>query len=679
MLTPRRPLTRRILAPLGACLAASALLVLPANAEPPAPASTCAPQPADQPSPSAAPQDLCVPAAATDATGTQLVWRTSDRDQGVVDYVVYQDGRRIGTAEQNAAGHSAAQPYVQAFRAANTDGFAVRTVAHSFTVTGLEPGSTHTFTVRALHGDGSLSASSNSVSVTTTAPAREVRITDPRFGAVGDGTTLDTAAIQRAIDVCEQPGCTVVVPAGRYLTGALFLHSGMTLRLDKGAVLVGSSHWQDYPLDRGYYLYAVPTPVDPNYTAYLRPPSLINVLPADHGRTAERRAPGRVATDVRIVGEGTIDGNGWKSADPATTTDETGAILPQVVASNASKVLNDGILAADQVAHAEQNPSDLAGQVNTPDPLSAKDIYGNYRSSLVTLMGVRGLYIQGVTLTNPAYHGLMLLDDQNVTVSGARFLTYDANNGDGIELGGSDNAIVTGNFFDTGDDEVNFAAGQGATGEKGPSSQNAWIFDNYMRRGHGGIAIGSHTAAWVQNVLAEDNIFHLTETGALRMKSTSNMGGGARQIVLRNSAASCLKTSAVIASLAYKQSASGYLPAGSATFRDITVRNVSVDGNNETSCGMATSQKYPVISVQAGPAMGPDAATVGPFTVEDVRLRNVNSTEIQGLTGSRFDHVCFANDLGTVNPWNLDQYSTGNTFVDDRPMPSEAFTPGTCD
>jgi exo-poly-alpha-galacturonosidase len=664
----------------GLCLAVSALFALPAAAQPRSGPTTCGPQAVDQAIRSTAPANLCVPAAATDATSTQLVWRTSDRDTGVVDYVVFADDRPIGTAERNATVHSAGQPYVDAFRGANTDGFAVRTIAHTFTVTGLRPHSTHRFTVRALHADGSLSPASNAVRVTTKASPKQLRITDRRFGAVGDGSTLSTHAIQTAIDSCSGRDCTVVVPAGRYMTGALFLHSDMTLELEHGAVLVGSDRWQDYPLDKGYYLYPVPSPLptSPSYTAYLRPPSLINVLPRDRGRAEARRQPGRVAQNVRIIGDGTIDGNGWKSADPATVIDEAGNTLPQMVASNADKVAADGILAANQVQHALDHPEDLYGSVNPTDPLTTKDVYGNYRSSLITVMGTKDVYIGGITLTNPAYHGLMLLDDDNVTVSGASFLTYDANNGDGIELGGVDNAIVTDNFFDTGDDDVNFAAGQGEYGENGRPSQNAWIFDNYMRRGHGGIAIGSHTAAWVQNVLAEDNVFHLTETGALRMKSTSDMGGGARQVLFRNSAASCLKTSAVIASLSYSQASSGYLAAGSATFRNIQVSNVSVDGNNTTECGMATSEKNPVIDIEAGPAISPTTDTVGPFRFDRVRFRNVNSTDIAGLTGSTFRRVCFGSVLSGTNPWRLDEYSTHNRFVKGKPMPGEVFTPSNC-
>lgn len=57
------------------------------------------------------------------------------------------------------------------------------------------------------------------------------------FGAKGDGKTLNTRAIQAAIDRCfSQGGGEVIVPAGKYYTGTLFLKSRVYLHLMPGAV-----------------------------------------------------------------------------------------------------------------------------------------------------------------------------------------------------------------------------------------------------------------------------------------------------------------------------------------------------------------------------------------------------------------------------------------------------------
>lgn len=66
-------------------------------------------------------------------------------------------------------------------------------------------------------------------------------------GAKGDGKTLDTAAIQAAIDACGDKGGMVVLEAGTYLSGTLFLKGNMTLHLDQDAMLLGSQNVEDYP------------------------------------------------------------------------------------------------------------------------------------------------------------------------------------------------------------------------------------------------------------------------------------------------------------------------------------------------------------------------------------------------------------------------------------------------
>lgn len=110
-------------------------------------------------------------------------------------------------------------------------------------------------------------------------------------GAVGDGRTLNTGAIQAAIDAAAKTGATVALKPGVYRTGALFLKSGVTLRLDKGVVLLGSQDLADYP--------ELPTRVAGIELTW--PTALINVYKQKN---------------VRIVGDGTIDGDGkvfWDS------------------------------------------------------------------------------------------------------------------------------------------------------------------------------------------------------------------------------------------------------------------------------------------------------------------------------------------------------------------------------
>ncbi len=111
------------------------------------------------------------------------------------------------------------------------------------------------------------------------------------YGAVGDGQTLDTRAIQAAIQACHQAGGgTVYVPAGNYLTGSLFMRSHVTLHLESGATLLGSQNPADYPI------------VDDRWEG------------ADQKTFAPLIAGSNLA-NIAIVGRGTIDGRGapwWK-------------------------------------------------------------------------------------------------------------------------------------------------------------------------------------------------------------------------------------------------------------------------------------------------------------------------------------------------------------------------------
>src|ERR1019366_7119914 len=74
------------------------------------------------------------------------------------------------------------------------------------------------------------------------------RFTITSFGAVGDGKTTNTAALQALIDkVAKEGGGTVVVPEGTFLTGALFFKQGVNLYIEKNGTLKGSVEQSDYP------------------------------------------------------------------------------------------------------------------------------------------------------------------------------------------------------------------------------------------------------------------------------------------------------------------------------------------------------------------------------------------------------------------------------------------------
>lgn len=80
-------------------------------------------------------------------------------------------------------------------------------------------------------------------------PQEPVNLNVTDFGAVGDGQTVNTAAIQKALNACSAAGGgEVLVPAGNFVTGSILIGPRTILKLDKDAILTGSANPADYPV-----------------------------------------------------------------------------------------------------------------------------------------------------------------------------------------------------------------------------------------------------------------------------------------------------------------------------------------------------------------------------------------------------------------------------------------------
>ena len=160
------------------------------------------------------PKDLKSPSGTTTDTRIVLIWDKPDNYADITEYAVFENGKLIGNSSKT-----------------------------NYTVHHLKSNTTYSFTIKSKNAKGELSNSGNAITVTTKKSGKVFNILD--YGAKGDSITLNTKAIQKAINACT-PGGTVLIPEGIFLSGALYFKSDMTLYINKGGVLKGSTKIADY-------------------------------------------------------------------------------------------------------------------------------------------------------------------------------------------------------------------------------------------------------------------------------------------------------------------------------------------------------------------------------------------------------------------------------------------------
>ena len=122
------------------------------------------------------------------------------------------------------------------------------------------------------------------------------------FGAKGDGKTMDTKAIQIAVNQCHAAGGgKVYLHNGTFLSGTIYLKSNVTLYLEAGATLLGSANVADYPITPSKY---------PTYGGDLVTDKMFIYAEEAH--------------NISIAGRGTIDGRGDDFNGPYLTPSFSG-------------------------------------------------------------------------------------------------------------------------------------------------------------------------------------------------------------------------------------------------------------------------------------------------------------------------------------------------------------------
>jgi exo-poly-alpha-galacturonosidase len=202
--------------------------------------------------------NLLSPPASQTESSIALIWDKPGNSSDIIAYQIFINGEMQDTTQ-------------------NTD----------YTITNLSDSIEFEIFIKGILKSCDFSLKSNVIKVSTKPKGERFDITS--FGASGDGKTLNTEAIQQAIHSCTHGG-TVYVPKGTFLTGAIFLKSNMTLYIEEGGLLLGSSDTADYPLFQ-YRWEGLET------TCYS---SLINTANFNNERLE----------NITIAGPGKIDANG---------------------------------------------------------------------------------------------------------------------------------------------------------------------------------------------------------------------------------------------------------------------------------------------------------------------------------------------------------------------------------
>ena len=307
------------------------------------------------------------------------------------------------------------------------------------------------------------------------------------YGAVGDGSTLNTIALQAAIDACG-PNEEVYFPSGIYLTGSLRLHSDMKLFFAKGAVLQGTEN----PVD---YLPKIWSRFEGTEMECYQ--SLLNLGELDHNA-------GPNCHNVLIYGDGVISGGGQKLA-------------LNIIESERERLKDTIASLGDKVKEYENE--------NT--------IPGRARGRLINISNCENIRISGLTLHNGAAWNVHMIYSRNIVTDHCVFRSEGVWNGDGWDPDSSEDCTLFASVFHTGDDSVAIKSGKNPEGNLiNRPTKHIRVFDCKSECGLG-VAIGSEMSGGVEDVKIWDCDLEHSLYG-VQVKGTKKRGGFVRNVTVRD-------------------------------------------------------------------------------------------------------------------------------------------------
>jgi polygalacturonase len=360
------------------------------------------------------------------------------------------------------------------------------------------------------------------------------------YGAIAGGKINCSKAIARAINACNKAGGgIVIIPAGNFFTGPIYIKSNVNLHLEKGSRLSFSTNPSDYlPLV---------------YTRW-EGVELMNYSPLIYAYKE---------SNIAITGQGVIDGQagnanwwpwkgrkdyGWKEGTPSQN-------------------------------NIKSRPALFA--MSEKDVPVAKRTFGNgffLRPQFIEPYACKNILIEGVTVMNSPMWILHPVLCSNITINNVT-VESDGPNTDGCDPESCKDVLIKQCHFNTGDDCIAIKSGRNRDGRRiNIPCENIVIQNCTMANGHGGIVIGSEISGGVRNVYAENCIMNSPLLDrALRIKTSSARGGTIENVYLRHIEVTSVREEAVIATMFYEDSGD-HLP---------TIRNINISDMNVVKGGKA--------------------------------------------------------------------------------------------
>lgn len=317
------------------------------------------------------------------------------------------------------------------------------------------------------------------------------------FGAIADGKTLNTEAINKAIDSCSKiGGGKVLIPSGSFLTGPIVLKSNVNLHLEEGANVLFSTNKNDY------------LPVV--HTSY-EGQELMNYSPLIYAYKQN---------NIAITGKGVFNGQ----ADNTNWWPWAGKDIYGYIEGNPMQ--KDSINLPRLWKFSDDNT-----------PVSERIFGDGYqlRPSFIEPFECENVLIQGVTITNAPFWVIHPIKSNYVRVDGVTVNSHGPNN-DGCDPEYSKNVHITNCTFNTGDDCIAIKSGRNNDGRVvNIPSENIVVENCEMKDGHGGVVLGSEISAGVRNVYVRNcNMDSPNLDRAIRIKTNTLRGGFVENVFVKN-------------------------------------------------------------------------------------------------------------------------------------------------